>query len=740
MADIRIRVGVSLDSELSQVLRPLREEAKKTRAQISGDSKASATAEARAQLSIARDRMREESRLNREIFKNRVQFAREAQRSIDRGESDSRAARTRKELEGIKVVAAAERAAMQNASRERVAAMNAADRAQARAARAGGRGGGASIIGYLGGRSIAHGIARGATGVAGAAGRMASSIAGGFGIDFDVSSMVRRNVERDEMARAISNSAFQPGAAGAAGQRQNPETLQAEARQIGSDFRMDPTKALHGMEKFVEVAGDLDTARKSMSALAMISQATHSDLEHVAEAAGNVAVQLGDMPDKANVTIAVMRAMAGQGKLGAIELRDMAKQMAALAANASSFSGPKADTIAMMGVLAQEARQHGGAKSASEAAFSVSSFVSTFSKSPRVAAMRARGINPIGKDNLIGNPQDIITQMLIKTKGDPLKLNDMVKDQRAVRAVKGFANLYNQTPGDQNAKIAAVTAEFERLKKIAMAEGEVRGSAIVQMESEAAKAQAFQNQLDETTRTIQARLLPTIERLAPTIIQAVEAFGKVVEWSASNPGEMITLAIVGSVVKAGIGEAVARAIGLGAAGNVGAGAAGGMMGLGTLAVNLGIASLAIVGLGMAADQASKLWNELHPEISFAPGTSQAEKNRLLNMTPEQRAAETAASMNVTALENAGRATGKGKTFGPPTAEIDRLVNGDKLLTENEFHTKLLTQILGAQLMTATELQRLNSPTENDAGGGFGSKSRLPSDGITGSAPVSSGVD
>lgn len=735
MPNVRIKVGVSIDSDMSNVMRPIRDEAKKVRQQIASDQKTAEKEAARASLAIWRDQYRENSRLNREMLKTRAQAERDAAKQGADAINESARRRLSVQLENIRKVAAAERNAANISSREKLDRERRTMKEQQRLANESG------MMNYFGGRAMMSSAGRTFGGIARGALRVGGSIASGMGIDFDLSSSVRRNVERQRMAVDLSNSAFQPGAKGAAGQRQDPEQLAKEARELGNLAKVDPTKVLSGFQKFTEVSGDLATARESMKDLVFLSQATGSQIDHVAEAAGNVNAQLGEIPNKGQVMLAVMRAVAGQGKLGAIELKDQAKQMAALAAQAGRFGGDKANTIITMGILAQAARQHGTAKSASEASFAVSSFSSTFAKDARLKQMLARGINPMGANNMIKDPFDLIKQMLVATHGDPRQMNKMVMDARANKVILPFQTIFNETKGGTKEKIAAVDKEINRLR-ITMGTDEIADSARARMNTDEANAQAFQNQIDEVTRGLQTKLAPALQALAPHILSVAQGFGKLVEWAAGSPWEAASAALAISVTKAGMGEVIARALtgslgsGGGVAGAAGAGMRlGGLGGLESLVGATVVTAGAIVALGLAAEQAQKLWNETHRKTVVAPGTSPEDEAKLLAMTPEERQAATASSMNKKSLQGAGFATQPGLALPEVLAALD----AKNLANMTQQSRDALRGVLKVHIVNAADIVAGAPPrlTPNPVAEVFESVPKnksLPTDGV--SSPAS----
>jgi len=147
----------------------------------------------------------------------------------------------------------------------------------------------------------------------------------------------------------------------------------SQALQVGGETGTDANAALEGLSKFVGKTGDLKLGRELMKDLAVYAKATGTELDDMTDAAADVATALPEAADKNKQVLAVMRAIAGQGKLGAVEVKDLASQMAKLAANAGQFEGSAADNIITLGAMAQESRQRGGSASASQATQSVAS-------------------------------------------------------------------------------------------------------------------------------------------------------------------------------------------------------------------------------------------------------------------------------------------------------------------------------------------------------------------------------
>lgn len=368
--------------------------------------------------------------------------------------------------------------------------------------------------------------------------RFAADVARGAGVELDLSAHVGRATDVDKRAVDLANAGYMPAGTGANARRQDPRALAAEVTKTATETAFDPQKAMEGLQGFVAKTGDLETGRAVFKDLAVLSKATGTELEHMVDAAGDVAAQFDGLPDKAEKTKQVMQAMAGQGKLGAVEIKHLAVQMAGLAAAAPQFEGDTARNMALMGALAQEAKQRGGAKSAAQAVTSVQAFATTFGKNARYTEFNKAGIDVFAKDESgkrtgkIRDPQQIIVEALQKTGADPLKMNKLFMDVRARSAVRGFEILYGQThantKGDEATRQAAATKavndEFDRLTRAAMGAGETAESFALAMGTSSAQATVFNAKLTSAATELSTSVTPALVALTPAIISATKAF------------------------------------------------------------------------------------------------------------------------------------------------------------------------------------------------------------------------
>lgn len=522
------------------------------------------------------------------------------------------------------------------------------------------------------------------------AGRVGGDILRGAGVSFDISQMVGNRVESSKLAADISNAGYLKGDV-RNGQRVSNQDLLRDAMNAGNKSAYSQQEALQGLQSFTALSGDLQTGRDILEKMAFYARATGSGLKDMMESAGNVDNILGNIPNKGEVISKIMAGIAGQGKLGAVEVRDMSTQMAKLAAAAPQYAGNVADNVLMMGALAQEARQRGGAASATQAATSVMSFTNTFSKSKRIDAFEGmvfHGKNPgdasmkawresLFKDGKFRGPEEIIMSILEGTHGDTKKIGKIVSDSGARRITRGFETIYKEASGGKgttdaaahHAGMMAVAAEFDRLRKAAIDDEEAQESHRRAMEEESAKIQLFQNKLQEVTATMADRVLPAFEKLAPHVLDVAQGFASVVAWLADNPfaiipamlGAAITKSLTEQAIRIGV-ENVFRDL----MGKAGPGFGGGAGVAGNLSAAFTIASMAV---------ATVMIGEAYIDSWFLSKQKEQKENALAGLETGNEASEIVSQVKEGNAPAGAKVDALEKSIAKDTEKANRLRGG-----------------------------------------------------------------
>jgi hypothetical protein len=395
-----------------------------------------------------------------------------------------------------------------------------------RGAGGGGRNGGAIGIGRRAAISVPRGAAIG-VGLARSAIHaglgLAESALEGLGVETSLAPHMAHAVALQQKVSDIAAAGFIPGAGGQAGIQQDPAQIMREIRDAANGAAIATNEVGDGLREFVAKTGDLQLGREMLRDTSHLARATGSDFVQMSEASAEVANHLGDIPNKAQAVAAVMRVIAGQGKLGAVEIKDLARQMAKIAATAPSFEGSTTKVIGELGLIAQETKLRGGAASASQAATSVMRLSQDLVKGTTIQHWTGAGLSAFtdASKTKLRSPQELIMEALNWSKGNLQKLGTLFPNALSMRAVQGFATVYREAGGDNAAKLRAVADEFDRLRKAQLDETEVTRAFGAAMTTTQSRVQIANNRLDAMAASIQEALLPAVAALAP----AFEALG-----------------------------------------------------------------------------------------------------------------------------------------------------------------------------------------------------------------------
>jgi len=377
---------------------------------------------------------------------------------------------------------------------------------------------------------------------------IAADIGRGAGIDFSLGNAVKSRMALQTGAVDLSNAGYMPGKEGPNGQRQDPRALMADAQRVAQEYAIGADKALEGMQAFTGKTGDLSTARAILGDMARLSQATGSSMEDMVSAAGEVANALPEGVDKVGGINRVMKAFAGQGKEGAIEIKDQARQAAKLASRAGEFAGSPDQAMGQMGALVQMARAHGGAANAAQSFTALGSFMNQFGKGARRNAMAAKGVHVKDGDKGLLDAEEIIVQALNKTKGNDLAMGKMFADAQARKVTRGFEQVYNKAGGGKAGE-AAVRAEFSKYKNSAMGEGEIADSLKAKLGTSESQATRLKNQIEKDLGDAVEKAAPNLMKLGAAAGTLVTAFGGMVQYAAANPFKTAAIAFTASMAK-----------------------------------------------------------------------------------------------------------------------------------------------------------------------------------------------
>ncbi len=426
------------------------------------------------------------------------------------------------------------------------------------------------------GRSMA-----GTVGTIGALGGTALGLAGGFA----AAGAIGTQMSERASASRLANQAGNPGLKG---------QLLTEAQGVKG---FTGAEALGGMEEFVTKTGDLDTARKIIGDLGQLALATGSDLGDLGATAGSafnvLKDQIDDPVQRVKELNALMRTLAQQGALGAVEIRDLAQDFGKLGAATRAFEGGAPELLRSMGAFAQIAVEKGGAESSADASTAAARLASDIVEPAKRKRFKALGVDIKSEKDptKLRDPLAIMLDVLDKTGGDIEKTSGLFGIESA-KIFKGlgatFSEAEKRKPGSGR---QAVTDHFNRFAGATLTESDVNNKALSRLEDPDLKIKEGMKQLNarigETLIPMVIRLSDSFGKLLPFAEQAAVVFARMVEVFLENPltgiGAIIATKLVADLAAAGIGGKVKDAI------------TGAIAGLGTRAAGAGGGSPVVGG-------------------------------------------------------------------------------------------------------------------------------------------------
>jgi hypothetical protein len=479
----------------------------------------------------------------------------------------------------------------------------------------------------------------------------------------------------DAVQTGIANRGRAADIAIASGGELNKQEVYSRAAQTATAYGTSTEKALAATDRLFAKSGNAKLSLDLMPKVLALATATGGDAGEIGEVAGQI--YNTDKTLSASQVDAVTRGWAGQGRAGSVDMRELAQYGSRIAASASKFAGDKATNMVALGGLTQVSTA-GGASSAAEATEAVAHLGADVYTNRK--AFKRMGINAFDKNDRIVDPETLIKQSVIATKGNYGKLKDLFGMQ-SVKAAAGAGNIFQESylkskdggGSEKDAMAAGTKAMNEAFKKYsdsALTEEQVRKDAADRLAETDKKVEAAMNDLRET---VAEKLIPKLQELIPKLTELVPKFADlltqviaVAEWMGKNPFKTIVLAIAAAVAKdvamAGIGKIIASAIanaagggGVKVPGGVGGGGAPGALGTAGAGLAIAAGALAVGSAGIAAIDASYAASNQAGAKAFASDMAAVnlggEASAMKATTPEQLQKKKAA------LEAAQKAAG-----------------------------------------------------------------------------------
>ncbi len=430
-------------------------------------------------------------------------------------------------------------------------------------------------------------LGRGVGRVVGMAGKVAA-VAGAIGGGFTIADVLSKGIRQEERSGIIFRGAQDKG------KFKNQAELTDLARNAAINSGGTTDDIQGGLDKYVRKTGDLGSANDMLTDMAKTAAATGVEFSDMGDTTAEVFNTLKDTEK----TMQVIRALAGQGKAGAIDFKDLGLYGARLTSNAQMFGGDLAGNIESFGAIAQIAKKQGGAIDAAAATESVAMLPASFIK--HQDKFRSRGVEVFtDKTHKTLRPaEDLIKETVVKSKGNLGFLRGEF-DERAMHSILGAQVEYKKAGGGK-AGADAISKLFAD-SHTTMSKDDVDKDAASRMAETGSKLNVA---LEQAQRAFGDRLLPLLPGLIQQFTDMVPALANMLGWLLSNPMEGVGLALAGSigleVAKSGVAIMLKDTLAMAAGGASTA--------MGTLGAAAGIASAAMIAFAVGKAGTDKVFS------------------------------------------------------------------------------------------------------------------------------------
>ena len=348
-------------------------------------------------------------------------------------------------------------------------------------------------------------------------------------------------------------------------------------------------EVLGSMSEFVAKTGELETARAIMQDLGELSLATGADLNDLGATAGAafnvIRDQIDDPKEQLKELKELMATLAQQGAMGAVEIRDLARDFGKLGAATRSFEGGAPQLLRTMGAFAQMAVARGGAEGSADASTASVRLASDIVTNRKKFKGLGVDVKSEADPTKLRDPLEIMIDVLKKTKGDVVKTGGLF-GQESAKIFKSLAAVYSEGEKKEKGSGAkAVRDEFARFATAEMSAEDIRGKADLRAgEADIQFKEAmkeFNAELGQRLLPELTKLIPKIAELTPHIAAAADALIRLAGWLAENPlegfGAAILLFMTKELAAVGFSALFERAImGMMGSGVPGVGGGGGV--------------------------------------------------------------------------------------------------------------------------------------------------------------------
>jgi hypothetical protein len=432
-------------------------------------------------------------------------------------------------------------------------------------------------------------------------GGMALAMGGGFAL----ADAMKGYASSEAAAIGLANSMYSPN--GEEGKEQaswlakngkngrfDKKKLMDLAGATSASTGVDKTALLSGWQSYVAKSSDwkalaTQEGQGTMTDLAKLATATGTDFGQLMNAAGMLRVQNPDLKPEQMSTM--MRNIVGQGKMGAVEITDLAQHASVITANSSKYKvgegGYKDQAAAQNALLGLSQIAIRTSGSAAEAATAVKDFgndVSSHSDKME-KTFAAQGLHVKDKSGALLSNSAIVENLFNATGGDMSKMGGVDghvgMGRESIRIMDALKTQYNQGRNELAAKNPKATE-----KELVAAGAKRARSEVEKFENASYSKKDVERDFSDVTEgagkriemasqriraALEVKMAPVVERLADSFIKNekgvtafVEAIGKAAEFMLDNPwkgaGIIMAASISKEIATAGIGAALKMAV------------------------------------------------------------------------------------------------------------------------------------------------------------------------------------
>lgn len=433
------------------------------------------------------------------------------------------------------------------AEKQATAEIRARERAERMAERSGFRNTMVSNFRHMAGRTAGGIASLGGMLISGTRGMVSNALQLGGG--FSISTALKSGIEAQRSAALLSNSAYIPGKV----DRPDTNRILERAKAVAIGTNTDKNELLESIRDYVAKSSDFAGGMENMEFFAKLAKGSGTKLGDVTKAAGILRAQNTNL--SANDAQDMLRNIVAQGKMGAVEIEDLARVAGKVTKTAAAYGMDQGQAQKALLGLSQIAIKTSG--SPDEAATVISNLASDTLKHQK--GLRKAGLNLTDDKGQLIDPTEMVSQVFEKTGGNLGKITDLGYGARSIKFFEALAPIF-QNAGGGKAGADAVRAEMQTYTTATYSPKDMEDDFQAVVKTNAERLEGAVNQLKEI---FVEKLTPYLSRFA----DGLPAMMPKIEEGLSKLQPLVTMlgGAMGGMAKAFVDNPIAAALLMGAA-------------------------------------------------------------------------------------------------------------------------------------------------------------------------------